>query len=115
MRKQKICRLIDNAFNWSSDKKGAGLALYQFASTRMVHSEEHRAELVRDLISNIKWQGSQRPATRGEAIKPGNLTAKGIAREIVALVELQTLIEQAKAGEELITFERMNAYWKGQN
>ncbi len=54
-------KCIDTAFNWHG---GGGSALYQFASTRKIHSENHRDDILDEIDECISWNkinGEQEP------------------------------------------------------
>lgn len=108
MSKGEICKLIDEAFNWSSDKKGSGLALYSFASTRTVHSEEHRANLFREIASNVDYVATQKTSKRP---RHGELTPAGQSRQIKLLGKLAGFIAEAELGVEFVTDEQMMYFW----
>lgn len=97
-----IVEAIHTASLWHSDKKGNGLALLQLSSTRKVHSEVHRAELILEIDQAVgfteKMTGFPLP------IEQGNEVQKDLRR----LRRLRQIVEQAPVGEEWISFAENN-------
>lgn len=89
MRKAAICKLIDIAFLWHS---GGGSPLYSFASTRTVHSELHRANILKEIKEDIRYVE--------------------IPKDERSLERLAKFVEKAPIGQEVCSNDDMTAHWK---
>ena len=55
--------VIETAFAWHGGKRSA---LYSFASTRQLWSEEHRDNVRTEIAQSIKWQEQNTEQTPGD-------------------------------------------------
>lgn len=104
MQHRTKCRLIDVAFSWHG---GQSSPLYSFASTRTVHSEEHRTCVHVEIAGCIDI-----------VCAPANVngyTPAGIKREVKDLTQLSVMVTEAKIGDEIVTNDDITFYWMRKN
>lgn len=98
IKKKKIARAIYTASLWHDDTTTGGIALLSLDSTRKIHTQEHKENLIREIDKDIEvakgWVGY--PVPEGD-------TEPEI--DIKNLQSLREVVLEAPVGEELISYQ----------
>ncbi len=91
---------LNTAAEWHSDQAGKGLAALRLSSTRKVQSEDHRADLIRELGDDIAYC---------ESYEDGKTEDFDPQHELGRLRCLLNIIKRAPVGKEWLTTREMFA------
>jgi hypothetical protein len=96
-QKTKLSLAIYTASQWHDDHTKGGIAMLSLSSTRTVHSEEHRQNLIADIRQDIKYiceTGDEYNDDCSEEVK-----------DLARLVALFRIVKHAVIGEEWLSDE----------
>ncbi len=88
---RRLTKALYTANAWSSDQPGNGLAMLSLGTTRRIHAEDHRQQILAEIDANIAWNRSW-TGTPDDVNDP--------ARDMPALEDLRKLVQDATIGVE---------------
>jgi len=91
---RRLTLALHVANSWSSDQHGNGLALLSLGTSRRIHAEDHRQQILAEIDDNIAWNRSW-TGTSDDVNDP--------ARDIPALEDLRRLVMDAAISVEWLS------------